>query len=120
MPPTCGGLMTGLSHSASRTVNPIKLADLVLGAAIRCSADAVYIEPDEQSDDVYFVTFERAREVIVSFPVAASSGAATVARLAYIAELDLAASGPTSAVVPVSSGNRDADVVITIRPGAGL
>jgi len=112
--------MTGLSHSELRTIDPIKLADLVLGAAIRCGADSVYLEPSERSDESYFVTFERAREVIVSFPVAAMSGAATIARLAYIAELDLASSAPASAVVPVRSGSRDAEVVITIRPGVGL
>src|SRR3954471_493919 len=106
--------MTGLSHSEQRTVNPIKLADLILGAAIRCGADAVYLEPGERPEETYFVTFERAREVLVSFPVDALCGAATIARLAYVAELDLAASGPSSAVVPVKSGSREADVVITI------
>ncbi len=112
--------MTGLPHSGQRAVNPIKLADLVLGAAIRCGADAVYLEPGDRPEETYFVTFERAREVLVSFPVEALSAAATIARLAYIAELDLAGSGPSSAVVPVRTGTRDADVVITIRPGAGL
>jgi serine/threonine protein kinase len=112
--------MTELSHSEPRTVNPIKLADLVLGAAIRCGADSVYIEPGERPEETYFITFERAREVLVSFPVEALSGAAAIARLAYIAELDLAGSGPSSAVVPMRSGTRDADIVITIRPGAGL
>ena len=112
--------MTGLSHSELRAPNPLKLADLVLGAAIRCGADSVYIEPSERPDESYFVTFERAREILVSFPIEALAGAATIARLAYIAELDLASSGPSSAVVPVRSGSREADVVVTIRPGAGL
>lgn len=112
--------MTGLFHSEQRTVDPIKLADVALGAAIRCGADSVYIEPGDEPEVTYFITFERAREVIVSFPVEALSGAATIARLAYIADLDLAASAPSSAVVKVRSGSREADVVITIRPGAGL
>src|SRR6185503_20354018 len=77
-------------------------------------------EPSERADELYFVSFERAREVLVAFPIEALSGAATIARLAYIAELDLAASSPASAVVPVRSGTREADVVITIRPGQGL
>lgn len=102
-----------------RTVDPIRLAEVVLGAAIRCGADSVYLEPGDL-EDTYFVSFERAGEVIVSFPVEALSGAATIARLAYIADLDLAAASPSSAVVKVRSGSRDADVVITIRPGADL
>ena len=74
--------MTGLFHSEQRTVDPIKLADVALGAAIRCGADAVYIEPGEQPEETYFVTFERAREVIVSLPIEALSGAATMAATA--------------------------------------
>jgi tRNA A-37 threonylcarbamoyl transferase component Bud32 len=112
--------MSAPVHSGSRTVDPIQLAEIALGAAIRCSADAVYIEPSDQPEETYFLTFERAREVIVSLPVEALSGAATIARLAYLANLDLAASAPSSAVVKVRSGAREADVVITVRPGAGL
>jgi tRNA A-37 threonylcarbamoyl transferase component Bud32 len=112
--------MTGPSHSEQRTIDPIKLADIALGAAIRCGADSVYIEPSEQPEETYFLTFERSREVLVSLPVEALSGAATIARLAYVADLDLAASSPQSAIVKVRSGAREADVVITIRPGAGL
>src|SRR5690606_7069492 len=103
--------MTSLSHYEQRTVHPIKLAAVALAAAIRCGADSVYIEPGEQPEETYFITFERDREVLVSFPVEALSGAATIARLAYIADLDLAASAPTSAVVKVRSGSREADVV---------
>lgn len=114
----CSFAMHALS-STLRTVDPIRLADVALGAAIRCGADSAYIEPGDR-EDTYFVTFERAREVIVSFPVEALSGAATVARLAYIADLDLAATTPSSAVVKVRTGSREADVVITIRPGANL
>jgi tRNA A-37 threonylcarbamoyl transferase component Bud32 len=103
-----------------RTVDPIRLADIALGAAIRCGADAVYLEPSDRPEEIYLMTFERDREVLITVPVEALSGAATIARLAYIADLDLAASSPSSAVVPVRSGDREAEVVITIRPGAGL
>ncbi|HEY1813377.1 MAG TPA: serine/threonine-protein kinase [Kofleriaceae bacterium] len=48
------------------------------------------------------------------------AGAATIARLAIIAGLDLTAPNASSAVTKVRTGDRDADVVITIRPGHGL
>jgi len=100
--------------------DPCKVADIVLAAAVRASADAVYIEPMALADDNYVVTFERAQAVLASISIDAQLGTAIVARLAYIADLDLAASHAASSVVPVRSGNRRADVVVTVRPGAAL
>jgi len=87
---------------------------------VRASADAVYIEPMPLAEDTYVVTFERAQAVLASLTIDSQLGTAIVARLAYIADLDLAASHAASSVVPVRSGNRRADVVITVRPGAAL
>ena len=87
---------------------------------MRASADAVYIEPMPLAEDTYVVTFERAQAVLASLTIDSQLGTAIVARLAYIADLDLAASHAASSVVPVRSGNRRADVVITVRPGAAL
>src|SRR5262245_26214161 len=69
---------------------------------------------------MYLITFERGGKVVTSLSIEALTGAATIARLAFIAEMDLAASAVQSAVVPVRSGDREADLVITMRPGAGL
>ncbi len=107
-------------HSEPRTVDPTRLADIVLAAAVRAGADAVYIEPSPSTEELYMIVLERAQEVLTSLTVEALSGAATIARLAFIAGLDLASSATSSAVVPVRSGDRAADFVITIRPGKGL
>jgi serine/threonine protein kinase len=104
----------------ARVVDPRKLADVTLATALRTACDAVFIEPESATSDRYIVTFERAHETVTSFSLDASAGSATVARLAYLADVDLAASTATSALVPVRSGTREADVVITIRPGDGL
>jgi serine/threonine protein kinase len=98
----------------------MRLAEVTLAAAVRAGADAVYIEPSPSTEELYLIVLERAQEVLASFSVEALSGAAAIARLAYIAGLDLASSSTSSAVVPVRSGNRAADFVITIRPGQGL
>ena len=92
----------------------------MLASAVRASADAVYIEPAPQNEDAYVLTFERGAQVLSTVTVEALTGAATIARLAFIADLDLAATSASSAVIPVRSGDRDADVVLTVRPGDGL
>jgi serine/threonine protein kinase len=108
-------------RKAGVSVDPFRLADLTLAVAVRARCDAVFIEPMKAGDaESYMVAFERGRETVASVAVDALSGAATIARLAYIAELDLAANHATSAVVPVRSGDRSAEVVITVRPGDGL
>jgi serine/threonine protein kinase len=105
----------------SPTSDPRRLADVVLASAVRASADAVYIEPaDAQNDDAYVLTFERGQQVLSTIQVDGLLGAATIARLAFIADLDLAAPSASSAVVPVKTGDREADVVVTVRPGDGL
>ncbi|MBA3817867.1 MAG: serine/threonine protein kinase [Deltaproteobacteria bacterium] len=105
--------------SATQRPDPRRVADLALAAAVRARADAVYIEPTADSDD-YLMTLERGREVLATVPLDAQLGSAVIARLAFLADLDLAASHPSSGVVPVKSGDRDVEIVITVRPGAAL
>ena len=104
--------------SEARGLNPKRLADVVLAAAVRSQTDTVYLEP--ANDETYTFSFERGGQTITTVQVESLSGAATVARLAYIANLDLAATSATSAVTKVRSGDREADVVITLRPTHGL
>lgn len=109
-----------VTESQARQVDPKRLAELALAVAVRSNVDAVYLEPGADPEVTYALTFERDREILQRIEVDALSGAAAVARLAFIASLDLAASSTGSAVVPVRSGERVADVLITIRPGSGL
>ena len=107
-----------MASSEARGIDPKRLADLVLAAAVRSQAETVYLEPT--SDEVYTFSFERNKQVITTVTVDALLGAASIARLAYIANLDLASASPSSALTKVRSGDRDADVIITIRPSGGL
>jgi serine/threonine protein kinase len=99
------------------TGDPRELADVVLGAAVR-AADAVYIEPAD--DSAYAVTLERTARIIASSRIDGRLATAMIARLALIADLDLSMPHAASAVVRVRCGDRDADVVVTIRHGLGL
>ena len=112
--------MTSGADTESRAVDPRRLADITLAAAVRAAAEAVYIEPAAKGDEMYVVSFERGGKILTTLSIEALTGAATIARLAYIAEMDLASSSVQSAVVPVRSGDREADLVLTVRPGAGL
>ena len=105
---------------ASRLADPRRVAEVTLAAAIRAEADAVFIEPMPMNEDSYVITLERGNAVLSTTPLEASLGTAVIARLAYLAELDLAAGHPSSAVVPVRSGTRDAEMLITVRPGTNL
>jgi len=80
----------------------------------------VFLEPGTDPEETYTITFERGQQPLTRVEVDALSGAATIARLAFIASIDMSGSSAQSAVVPVRSGSREADVVITIRPGSGL
>lgn len=101
-------------------MDPLRVADVTLAAAVRASADAVFIEPDGTAEGQYLITLERESVAIASVPVEEALGEAVIARLAYLAELDLAAPHASSGVLSVRSGTRDAEVVITVRPGANL
>ena len=110
----------GASSRAFSAGDPRRVADIALAAAVRSHADAVYIEPMATQPDTYVATIERGSTVIATIPLEAQLGAAVIARLAFIADLDLAAPHASSGVVPVRSGNREAEVVITLRPGNEL
>jgi serine/threonine protein kinase len=100
--------------------DPRRVADVALAAAVRSHADAVYLEPMPATSDAYVLTIERGAAVIATVPLDAMLGTAVIARLAFIADLDLATRHATSSIVPVRSGNREAEVVVTIRPGNEL
>ena len=108
------------SREASRFADPCRVADLTLAAAVRAQADAVYIEPMAMADDAYVITLERSSQVLTTVAVDAQLGSAVIARLAFLADIDLASAHASSAVLPVRSGTREAEIVITVRPGTSL
>ena len=99
--------------------DPRRVADVALASAVRSHADAVYIEPQARGDD-YIMMIERGTNVIAAQPLDGALGSAVVARLAFIADLDLVAPHASSGVVKVRLGGEVVDVVVTLRPGAAL
>jgi hypothetical protein len=103
-----------------RSTDPVRVVDVLLGAALRSGAEAMYVEPKPHDDDTYEITFERAQTVLASVHVDARLGAAAIARLAFVGGLDLSSAHPSTAVVAIRSGDREGDAVITLRPGGNL
>ena len=99
---------------------PIRAASTVLAASVRSRCDAVFFEPSASDPRSYTITFERRHETLRTVSVDEAIASATIARLGYLAGLDLAAPSASSAIVHVRSGERQADVVITLRPGKSL
>lgn len=97
---------------------PIRAADVILSAALRGTADTAYIEPVPMSDDALAITLERDGRVIGTSTVDTTLGAATIARLGFLARLDLTSANTVTGVIPAKLGDREADVVVTIRGGS--
>jgi len=96
--------------------DPIQLADLMLGLAARLDRP-VYLEPHDW--ELYALRVEGGRaptEIFVDAEVARAS----IARLGFIAELELAAPRSVSAAVPIRCADRDREIIVTIRPGTAL
>jgi serine/threonine protein kinase len=108
------------ARESTRYADPRRVADLTLAAAVRAQAEAVYIEPMAMAEDTYVITLERSSQVLSTTPLDAQLGAAVIARLAFLADIDLSAAHASSAVLPVRSGSREAEIVITVRPGFSL
>jgi len=102
-------------------MDPVRVADVLLAVTLRARADAVLLDLGPPTFDAHYnVTVERDQRVLATFTLDAPTASATIARLAYIAELDLATPQVASAVVELRSGHRTGEVLITIRPGREL
>ena len=102
-------------------LEPRGLADLVLALAAGALGDTIYIEPESgDTRDRYEIVVERDRDEIAALAIDGAIAAATVARLAFIAKLDLATNHAVSGVVRTRTHAGDAHVVVTVRPGTAL
>jgi len=110
------GTAIELPQTAPVSADPRRVADVVLAAAVRSGADAVFVEPLLGYEECYVITIERTRQVLATSVIDASLGAAVIARLAFLASLDLAASHASSGLLPIRSGTLEAEVMLTVRP----
>lgn len=77
---------------------PVAAADALLGAALGAEADLLWIEP-VPGTRAYAVSMERGGRALATARVDAGLGAVLIARLAYIANVDLTAARVTTGTV---------------------
>ena len=97
---------------------PCAIADVLLDAALAQEADCVWIEP--HGSGRYLISIERAGAVVGTATLDAGLGSAVIARLAYVANVDLTSSRAATGTVTVRGRENERELVFTLRPGAEL
>jgi eukaryotic-like serine/threonine-protein kinase len=107
---------------ASPEINatPATMCDIVLDAAISSDADTIWFEPQLPQEDRYDVSIERQGRVIAAVSLDGALGAAVIARLAMLAEVDLIARRGATGRCTVRGPSSSAEIVVTTRPGRTL
>lgn len=98
-------------------LTPATVCDVLLDAAITADADSLWLQPCAGAEDRYDVSFERHGKAIATTAFDGALGAAVVARLALLAEIDLVARRPASGSCVVRLPKASAEIVVTMRPG---
>jgi hypothetical protein len=93
---------------------PTELADTLLAAAIDLDADRVWLDP--QPGGPYAISISRRDITLATASVAPALGSALVARLAMLADVDLAATRAVSGTTRIRRGHHAFDLVLTLRP----
>lgn len=100
---------------------PVAAADAVIACALRTGADTAWIEPSPLESDRYVVSMEQQGRQLAQITVDAQVATAIIARLAYIAGVDLSEGGPVTGVAKLRGlDDRERDLVLTVRTGRDL
>lgn len=98
-------------------LTPATVCDVVLDAAITADADSLWLQPRAGHEDRYELSIERGGKAIATSNLDGALGAAMVARLALLAEIDLVSRRPASGSCVVRLPKSSAEIVVTMRPG---
>lgn len=102
------------------TATPAMVCDIVLDAAMAADADTIWFEPRLPQEDRYDVSIDRQGRTIAAVSFDGGLGAAVVARLAMLAEVDLVARRGATGRCTVRGPSASAEIVVTTRPGRTL
>lgn len=98
-------------------LTPATVCDVLLDAAISADADAMWLQPRAGAEDRYDLSIERQGHAIATTTLEGSMGAAVVARLALLADIDLVSRRAASGSCVVRLPKASAEIVVTTRPG---
>lgn len=100
---------------------PVAAADAVIAAALRSNADVAWIEPSPLEPERYVISMEGAGHAITQITLDAHVATAVIARLAFIANVDLSEPGPVTGIARLrDTEERERDLVLTVRTGRDL
>ena len=99
------------------SLTPATVCDVLLDAAICADADSLWLQPRAGAEDRYDLSIERQGRAIATSSLEGAMGAAVVARLALLADIDLVARRPASGSCVVRLPRTSAEIVVTMRPG---
>jgi serine/threonine protein kinase len=100
---------------------PVAATDAVIAAALRADADVAWIEPSPLEPESYIISMERAGHSLAQITVDAHVATAVIARLAFIANVDLSEPGPVTGMARLrDEEQRERDLVLTVRTGRDL
>lgn len=108
-------------EEAAVVAAPIAAADAVIAAALRANADVAWIEPSPLEPERYVISMESAGHSLAQISVDAYVATAMIARLAFIANIDLSEAGPVTGMARLRDAEeRERDLVLTVRTGRDL
>jgi len=108
-------------EEASMVAAPIVAADAVIAAALRANADVAWIEPSPLEPERYVISMESSGHSLARLTVDAYVATAVIARLAFIANVDLSVPGPVTGMARLRDAEeRERDLVLTVRTGRDL
>jgi serine/threonine protein kinase len=100
---------------------PVAATDAVIAAALRADADVAWIEPSPLEPESYIISMERTGHSLAQITVDAHVATAVIARLAFIANVDLSEPGPVTGMARLrDEEQRERDLVLTVRTGRDL
>lgn len=100
-------------------VSPVAVVDGVLEVALSAHADYFWIEP-AGGGDLYTINVQQIDQPLVSSTIPSALGMAAIARLAFLCEIDLLTTRARTGSTKVRYRERECELVVTLRPGAGL
>ncbi|KAB2904961.1 MAG: serine/threonine protein kinase [Kofleriaceae bacterium] len=99
------------------SLTPATVCDVLLDAAITADADSLWLEPRAGAEDRYELSIERQGRALATSTLDGAMGAAVVARLALLADIDLVSRRPASGSCVVRLPKTSAEIIVTTRPG---
>lgn len=101
-------------------VSPKALVDALLATSLASNADYLWIEPVPRNEPRYQITLQQANQTLAILTIPAALGMAAIARLAFLCEIDLLTSRARTGSTKLRRGERECELLLTLRPGAAL